>query len=170
MLAAGCRTNSPREDIVRSWRFPASDGVPAPGGYKLVALPAGEAKGQAAEAIRTQDGRSLMVQLMVQPPAPVGSPARLRFRGRVEGAGSLTVQVFDVKVQDNRHIVLRDLPPGRWLDFDLDFTRDSRRNDGTADVFPAGNPVDDVFFFVHDAPPGARLWVRDVVLYSPASR
>jgi hypothetical protein len=77
--------------------------------------------------------------------------------------------MFDVTVQDNRHITLRDLPAGQWLDFDLDFTRDSKRNDGTVDVFPADNPVDDVFFFVHGAGPAARLRVRDVVLYSPTA-
>lgn len=121
-----------------------------------------------AEAIRTKDGKSLIVRLIVDPPQPVGSPAKLRFRCRLSGGDTLTVQMFDVAVQDNRHLELRDLALGQWHSFDLDFTRDSRRNDGTRDTMAAGNKVDDVFFFVHGAGPDARLWVDDVTLYSPS--
>jgi hypothetical protein len=166
----GCRTHSPDRHVVRHWRFDPASQAESPGSYARVPVSAEHGGGHAVEAVRTKDGRSLMVQLMVQPPEAVGSPARLAFEHRLEGTNSLTVQIFDVTVQDNRHIVLRDLVPGRWQRAELDFTRDSRRNDGTADVFPAGNPVDDVFFFVHGAPTGARLQVRDVMLWSPAPR
>lgn len=170
LLLAGCQGTGPRGHVVREWDFSPEATSRLPGTYRAVPTPGEGLTGHAAEAVRTRDGRSLMVQLMVQPPEPVGSPARLRFQCHLEGADSLTVQMFDVTVQDNRHIVLRDVPAGRWLDLNLDFTRDSKRNDGTPDVFPASNPVDDVFFFVPDAAPAARLRVRDVSLYSPSAR
>jgi hypothetical protein len=167
-LLAGCATPQPHEQIVRAWNFdPGGFNLP-PGEFTHVQI-AGEGKFMhVAQAIRTRDGASLLVQLPVQPPQPVGSPARLRFRCRLSGASKLTVQMFDLTSEDNRHIELPDLASDTWLSFDLDFTRDSRRNDRTRDTFAAGHRVDDVFFFVHGAPPDSRLQVDDVVLYSPA--
>jgi len=166
-LIAGCANSQPRERVVRSWNFELDRSVPSKGEFIPVSLAKDGRSARVATAVRTQDGRSLMVRLPVEPPQPVGSPARLRFRCRLSGTTALTVQMFDVNVQDNRHIALPNLPPDQWLAFDLDFTRDSRRNDGTHDDFAAGNRVDDVFFFVHDAGPDAHLSVDDVVLYSP---
>lgn len=166
-LAAGCAGPQARERVVRSWDFDAGRSAAPQGEFIPVSLAKDGRSARVASAVRTRDGRSLMVRLPVVPPQPVGSPARLRFRCRLTGAATLTVQMFDVNVQDNRHIALPGLPPDQWLAFDLDFTRDSRRNDGTHDDFPAGSRVDDVFFFIHDAGPDAHLSVDDVVLYSP---
>ena len=79
----------------------------------------------------------------------------------------MTVQIFDATVQDNRHVNLTGLKQGEWTTQYVDFTRNSRRNDGTADPFTAGNLVDDLFFFV---PAKATLWVDEVVLYDAGSR
>jgi hypothetical protein len=48
----------------------------------------------------------------------------------------------------------------------VDFTRDSRRNDGTRDSFRAGNKVDDLFFLVTpNAGKEPVLFVDEVVLF-----
>lgn len=78
----------------------------------------------------------------------------------------MTVQTFDATVQDNRHVNLRDLKTGEWTTAYVDFTRDSRRNDGTRDTFRAGNKVDDLFFFVTpEAGTEAVLFVDEVLLF-----
>lgn len=49
------------------------------------------------------------------------------------------VLILDLTVQDNRHIRLQNLKRGEWSTLYLDFSRDSRRNDGTVDAkFSAG--------------------------------
>jgi hypothetical protein len=79
---------------------------------------------------------------------------------------SQTVQIFDATVQDNRHVNLQDLKAGEWASTSVDFTRDSRRNDGRRDTFRAGHKVDDLFFFVTPEPgKNATLFVDEVVLF-----
>ena len=79
----------------------------------------------------------------------------------------MTVQIFDATVQDNRHIRVTDLKQREWTTTHLDFSRESRRNDGAADSpFTAGNKVDDLFFFVPSVPAtDAHLFVDEIVLY-----
>jgi hypothetical protein len=84
----------------------------------------------------------------------------------------MTVQIFDATVQDNRHVRLRDLKQNEWTTTYVDFTRDSRRNDGTAnEKFAAGNLVDDLFFFVEGDGAGmATLFVDEVVLFDAGGK
>jgi len=122
---------------------------------------------RAARAVLRKDGKSKLVRLQIEPPRPVGARTKLRFRYYLDGATEMTVQIFDATVQDNRHIRLTGLKQREWITTHLDFSRDSRRNDGTANSqFSAGNKVDDLFFFVASAPAGnAELLVDEVVFY-----
>jgi hypothetical protein len=90
-----------------------------------------------------QDGKALMVRLRAA--ASGGAHTKVRFRYHLNGASAMAAQIFDAAVQDNRHVNLRDLKIGEWITTCVDFTRDSRRNDGTRDTFRAGNKVDDLF-------------------------
>lgn len=78
----------------------------------------------------------------------------------------MTVQIFDLTAQDNRHIDLHGLPEGSWQSIMLDFTRDSMRNDGSKKPLTTGHQVDDLFFFL-PAISGKNpdLWIDEVVLY-----
>jgi hypothetical protein len=97
----------------------------------------------------------------------VGAHTKLRYRYHLTGASAMTVQIFDATVQDNRHIRLGQLKQGEWATQYLDFSRDSRRNDGTpGSAFTAGNLVDDLFFFIEgDDAKTATLFVDEVVLF-----
>jgi hypothetical protein len=119
-----------------------------------------------AKAIPRAAGREKWLRLQIEPPRPVGERTRLRFRYHLKGRAALTVQIFDATVQDNRHIRLADLKEGTWTTLYLDFSRDSRRNDGSPGTFAAGNKVDDLFFFL--TPAGQEeldFLVDEVVLY-----
>jgi hypothetical protein len=87
------------------------------------------------------------LRLQIEPPRPVGEHTELRFRYYLAGTGNMTVQIFDKTDMDNRHIHLRNLAQEAWKMIYLDFTRDSRRNDGTDTPFAAGHIVDDIFLF-----------------------
>ena len=87
-------------------------------------------------------------------------------RYHLTGASSMIAQVFDATEQDNRHVRLKDLKQKEWTTVYVDFTKDSRRNDGSDKPFTAGNKVDDLFFFV--VPEGdaeVELLVDEVVLF-----
>ncbi len=139
-----------------------------PGDFEAVAegLPAGSFWG-AARAVAQKEGRvGKLIRLQIEPPRPVGAHTKLRFRYHLQGAAAMTVQIFDLTAGDNRHIRLRDLRQKEWTTIYLDFTRDSKRNDGSIGPFTAGNRVDDLFFFL-DGEEGARadLLIDEVVLF-----
>jgi hypothetical protein len=124
-----------------------------------------------ARAVPRKGGKGKWVRLQIKPPRPVGARTKLRFRYHLTGARALTVQVFDVTDQDNRHIRLKGLKQGTWQTVYLDFTADGKRNDGTATRFAAGHKVDDLFFFVE--PQGDKkveLFIDEVVLYDAGKR
>lgn len=138
-----------------------------PGDFTIEETPPSGAGWRAARSVPRRDDGTQMVVLPITPPRPVGARTKLRFRYHLTGASALTVQIFDVTVQDNRHLRLTDLPQGEWTTLYLDFTRDSRRNDGTPDSpFAAGHLVDDLFFFVEgEGAKSATLFVDEVVLF-----
>ncbi len=137
-----------------------------PGDYTIAETPPEGAFWRTARSVPRRDGPQMVV-LPITPPRPVGAHTKLRFRFHLTGASSLTVQIFDATVQDNRHIRLNDLKQGRWTSLYLDFSRNSRRNDGTPNSpFTAGNLVDDLFFFVEgEGAKTATLHVDEVVLF-----
>lgn len=141
-----------------------------PGDFEIVEQPPAGNYWRAAKSVPRKDGKAVMVRLQIEPPRPVGAHAKMRFRYHLTGASAMTVQIFDATVQDNRHVNLRDLKTGEWTTAYVDFTRDSRRNDGTRDTFRAGNKVDDLFFFVApETGRSATLLVDEVVLFDAAT-
>ena len=138
-----------------------------PGNFEILDKPPEGAWWKAARSVERKDGKAQIIRIEIAPPRPVGAHTKLRFRYHLTGASTMTVQIFDATVQDNRHVNLTGLKQGEWTTQYVDFTRDSRRNDGTTGPFTAGNLVDDLFFFV---PAKATLWVDEVVLYDAGSR
>ena len=68
---------------------------------------------------------------------------------------------------DNRLRPDDELKVGEWATRYVDFARDARRNDGTANSpFADGNLVDDLFFFVDgEGAKSATLFLDEVVLF-----
>ena len=138
-----------------------------PGDFDIVEKPPAGASWRAARSVPRKNGGGQFIRIAIAPPRPVGAHTKLRFRYHLSGARAMTVQIFDATVQDNRHLRLQQLKPGEWTTLYLDFSRDSRRNDGTASSpFTAGNLVDDLFFFVEgEGAQTAALFVDEVVLF-----
>lgn len=138
-----------------------------PGDFTIEEHPPAGAWWRAARSVPRRNDGVPMIVLPIMPPRPVGAHTKLRFRYHLTGASAMTVQIFDATVQDNRHIRLTNLKQGEWTTLYLDFSLDSKRNDGTANSpFAAGNLVDDLFFFLEGAEPrSATLFVDEVVLF-----
>jgi hypothetical protein len=138
-----------------------------PGSFELAEQPPSNAFWRAARAVPRQDGQGKLISLAITPVRPVGAHSKLRFRYHLTGASAMTVQIFDATVQDNRHVNLTNLKRGEWTTRYVDFSRDARRNDGTANSpFAAGNVVDDIFFFVRpEGQQPVELYVDEVVLF-----
>ncbi|MEW6159561.1 MAG: hypothetical protein AB1813_19205, partial [Verrucomicrobiota bacterium] len=138
-----------------------------PGDFELIEAPPAGAYWRAARSVPHPQGSGQFIRIGIVPPRPVGMRTKLRFRYHIAGANELTVQIFDVTVQDNRHVRLRLLRTGEWTTQYVDLSGDSRRNDGTANSpFAAGNLVDDLFFFVEgEGKRTAALYIDEVVLF-----
>lgn len=119
-----------------------------------------------AQAVPQKDAKGKWIRLELRPPRTVGAHTKLRFRYHLSGASAMTVQVFDVADQDNRHIPLKGLKESAWQWAILDFTNDAKRNDGKDTPFAAGHKVDDLFFFVKpEIGKEAHLYVDEVTLF-----
>jgi hypothetical protein len=119
-----------------------------------------------ARAVPRKEGKGKWIRLQIAPPRPVGAHTKLRFRYRLTGTAAMTVQVFDLTDNDNRHIHLKGLPQAAWTWANLDFTTDGKRNDGKQTPFAAGHKVDDLFFFLEPAGnQEVNLHIDEVVLY-----
>ncbi len=138
-----------------------------PGDFTIEENPPTGAWWRAARSVPRRGDGAPMIVLPIAPPRPVGARTKLRFRYYLTGTSAMTVQIFDATAQDNRHVRLTHLKQGAWTTQYVDFNREARRNDGSADnAFPAGNLVDDLFFFL-EAPDArsATLFVDEVVLF-----
>src|SRR5262249_43450356 len=143
-----------------------------PGEFEIVEknLPA-DSYWRVARSVPQKEGKGKWIRLEVSPPRPVGERTKLRFRYHLTGASAMTVQMFDATDQDNRHIHVRNLKEGAWAWANLDFTADSKRNDGSNKPFAAGNKVDDIFFFVTpDGNNPVELLIDEVVLYDAGKK
>src|SRR5262249_12846182 len=100
------------------------------------------------------------------PGPPMGKSTRLSFRYRLEGTGTLRVQIFSLTNGYHRHLVLTDLPQRRWQRATVDMTV-ARRPDGTGGPLSEGERIDDIQFY---ADKKAGLVIDDIVLYdAPAA-
>jgi hypothetical protein len=120
--------------------------------------------------VAQKDGKGKWIRLQIAPPRLVGARTKVRFRYHLTGASGMTVQIFDLTDNDNRHVRLKGLEQGKWRWAIVDFTGDGRRNDGSQSPFAAGHKVDDVFFFV--APDGDKpveLFIDEVTLFDAAA-
>jgi arylsulfatase A-like enzyme len=156
----------PSERPIIRWTFESGrKATDWPGDFEVVEHAPDGPPSRVARAISERDGKAVRLRLQIEPPLPVGAHTRLRFSYHLAGTDTMTVQMFDATVQDNRHIHLRDLQQGQWTQVELDFTHDSRHNDGTRDTFTSGNRVDDLFFLVGGrGGPQPVLLIDDVVL------
>jgi hypothetical protein len=139
-----------------------------PGEFEIVTkdAPAG-AYWNVARAVPQKDAKGKWIRLELKPHRRVGEHTKLRFRYHLTGAAKMTVQMFDVTDQDNRHIHLTGCPQDKWVTQYLDFTNDARRNDGGSAPLAAGHTLDDLFFFVTPDKDGGdvELLIDEVVLF-----
>jgi hypothetical protein len=138
-----------------------------PGEFEIIEknLPA-DSYWRVARAVPRKDGKGKWIRLQIAPDRPIGERTKMRFRYHVTGARAMTVQIFDVTDQDNRHIHMKSLKQGAWTTTYLDFTMDAKRNDGKETPFAAGHKVDDLFFFIQsDGKEEVNLLIDEVVLF-----
>jgi hypothetical protein len=95
------------------------------------------------------------------PGPPMGPRPCLSFRYWLKGDDTIRAQIFSLTKNDNRFLILTNLPQGRWEQATIDLTR-TRRADGSNDPFSEGERIDDIQFYVRT---NADLIIDDIVLY-----
>ncbi len=98
------------------------------------------------------------------PGPPMGKSTRLSFRYRLKGTDTLRVQIYSLSKGYHRHLILKDLPQGKWRDATVDMTK-ARRPDGSGGPLAEDERIDDIQFYID---PSADLWIDDIVLYDAA--
>jgi hypothetical protein len=104
---------------------------------------------------------------------PVPGPRMGRENGMfvryfLSGGTEATFQHFSLTTEDNWHIRVTGLTTGRWSQATMNFTRDARRNDGSAKGFGEGERMDDFKVFAGRPAEAERyqLFIDDVILFA----
>ena len=115
---------------------------------------------------------ALMTGINPVPGPRMGKVNKLYLRYFLKGTTEATFQYFSLTREDNNHIHVRGLTEGKWSEVTLNFTRDARRNDGSARPFAEGERMDDFKVFVGKPNDGKKyqLLIDDVIFFAEDPR
>jgi hypothetical protein len=102
-------------------------------------------------------------------PGPrMGAVNKMYCRYRLWGTDKAQFQHYSLSVSDNCNIRVSGLTQDKWSEVTLNFTRDSRRNDGSPGAFKKGERMDDLKVFVRDPKSGADygMVLDDVIFFA----
>lgn len=110
----------------------------------------------------------LMVGMNPVPGPMMGTVNQMYCRYRLVGATEATFQHFSLSSSDNCNIRVSGLAEGEWSEATLNFTRDSRRNDGSPGAFKKGERMDDLKIFVGKGGDGKtyEMVIDDVIFFA----
>ncbi len=122
-------------------------------------------------ALRGQPAREHFAHFAGINPVPgprMGKVNQVYFRYYLKGADSAQVQHFNLSKEDNHHIAASGLKEGSWSEATLNFTFDSRRNDGAPGAMEEGDRMDDLKIFLgkEGDEKNYELLVDDVILFA----
>ncbi|MBR89654.1 MAG: hypothetical protein CMO66_00035 [Verrucomicrobiales bacterium] len=100
------------------------------------------------------------------PGPPMGTNTCLTFRYWLKGTSTLRVQIYSLSKNYHRHLVLQNLPQGKWQTATVDMTQ-ARRPDGSGGPLAADERIDDIQFYIT---PEADLRIDDLILYDAAAK
>jgi len=115
-----------------------------------------------------RDVSAVMTGINPVPGPRMGQENGLFLRYFLAGGTEATFQHFSLTSEDNWHIRASGLTTGQWSQATLNFTRDARRNDGSAKGFVDGERMDDFKLFAGRAAEAKqyRLFIDDVIFYA----
>jgi hypothetical protein len=115
-----------------------------------------------------KDFSALMTGINPVPGPRMGKLNKLYLRYFLSGGTEATFQYFSLTREDNNHVNVSGLTEGKWSEVTLNFTRDARRNDGSAEPFAEGERMDDFKVFVGKPKDGKKyeLFLDDVVFFA----
>ncbi len=102
-------------------------------------------------------------------PGPrMGTNNHLYLRYYLKGTDQAVFQHYSLSCGDNCNIRVSGLVQGRWSETVLNFTRDSRRNDGSPGAFKKGERMDDLQVYVGKPGDGKtyELIIDDAVFFA----
>jgi len=111
---------------------------------------------------------ALMVGMNPVPGPRMGKINKMYCRYFLKGADQATFQHFSLSSGDNCNIRVSGLKQGAWSELVLNFTGDSRRNDGSPGAFKEGERMDDLKVFVGTPGDGKEyeMVIDDVIFFS----
>ena len=115
-----------------------------------------------------QEVSAIMAGINPVPGPRMGKENGLFLRYFLQGGTRATFQHFSLTREDNWHIVVDGLKTNQWSELALNFTRDARRNDGSAETFGDGERMDDLKVFAGQPTEATsyELLLDDVIFFA----
>jgi hypothetical protein len=153
----------PKRPIFTAWFDTGRQGKEWPGNFDIVANKK-PLTWKAAKSMMNPNRGAPWIRLHLRGQRPLGEITQLRFRYQLTGADRMQVLLLNRTVKDSHVIDVKGLKKGEWGEITLDFSRNSKRMDGSKGKPRPGDRVDEIRFLL---PRGAELLVDDVLLYEP---
>ena len=168
---AMAREGRPESFPHRIWAFTGFEARPVSFGWfgkaetKNIPQYAGNTAGRRAVGPYKKHA-ALMVGCNPVPGPRMGKQNRMYCRYFMRGGDQATFQHFSLSSNDNCNIRVSGLKQGKWTELVLNYTRDSRRNDGSPGAFREGERMDDLKVFVGKPGDGKRWeFILDDVIF-----
>ncbi|MCI0536418.1 MAG: hypothetical protein L0Z50_14455 [Verrucomicrobiales bacterium] len=115
-----------------------------------------------------QKHSAVMTGINPVPGPRMGKENGLFLRYFLTGSTEATFQHFSLTREDNSQIKVSGLTTGQWSEVTLNFTRDGRRNNGSAEPFAEGERMEDLKIFAGRPEDAAQyeLWIDDVIFFA----
>jgi hypothetical protein len=102
-------------------------------------------------------------------PGPMmGKVNKMYCRYKLWGTDQAQFQHYSLTCSDNCNIRVSGLTTDKWTELTLNFTADSKRNDGSPGAFKEGERMDDLKIFIRDPKNGADygMIIDDVIFFA----
>lgn len=111
---------------------------------------------------------ALMVGMNPVPGPRMGKVNKMYCRYLLKGGSQARFQHFSLSSSDNCNILVSGMDTDSWSELTLNFTRDSRRNDGSPGAFKNGERMDDLKVFVGKPGDGKsyEMLIDDVIFFA----
>jgi inosine-uridine nucleoside N-ribohydrolase len=153
----------PKKILFTGWFDTGQQGKEWPGDFAIVAKKK-PLTWKAARSVHDRKRNSPWIRLYLRGPRPLGKTTRLFFRYQLTHSDHMRVVLVNRTVKETHVIEVRGLKQGTWSETTLDFTRDSRRGDGSKGKPREDDRADEIRFLL---PRTADLQIDDVLLYEP---
>ena len=169
---AVAKVERPKHFPHRIWAFSGFEARPANFGWfgraETANIPKYPGNAAARRGTALKKGAALKTGMNPVPGPRMGKVNKLSVRYYLKGTDTVRFQHYSLSSGDNCNMLVSGLVQGKWSETVLNFTADSRRNDGSPGAFKEGERMDDLQVYAGKAGDGKtyEVVIDDAIFFA----